>query len=69
MTRLGPAPRLHEFDGQQLTIAEIKKLIPVVSESSIRQHLEAGRNTREAILNYRPKWAKPMDSSRFPRKS
>jgi hypothetical protein len=61
-------PRLFDFEGEQLSAAEIQRRVPAISETSVRQHLAAGRNTREAMLTYRPQWAKPKDQVRFSRK-
>jgi hypothetical protein len=58
----------YDFEGEQLTAAEVQRRVPALSESAVREHLRAGRNTREAMLTHRPKWAKPSDAVRFPMK-
>ncbi|KAF1702872.1 hypothetical protein [Pseudoxanthomonas kaohsiungensis] len=40
------------FEGQELTVAQIREHVPVLGESTIRSHLRAGRNTRAAMLNF-----------------
>jgi hypothetical protein len=56
-------PIRHDFEGELLTIAEIRNRVPVISEQSIREHLAAGRNSRQAMLCYRPRHAKPGAAS------
>lgn len=48
----------YEFDGEQLTVAEIRERVPALSASSIRSHLAAGRNTRTAMLSFNPSTAR-----------
>ena len=56
----------HTFNGQQMTTAEIHKLIPCVRTDKILSHIRAGRNTTAAILNYfPPKPPKPGKGSQF----
>lgn len=43
-----------EFEGQQLTIAEICERVPALADASIRKHLKAGRNTAQAMLSHVP---------------
>lgn len=46
-----PLPsKLHEFEGEMLTVAQIAERVPRVSQSSIRAHLKAGRKTRFEML-------------------
>jgi hypothetical protein len=35
-----------------MTMAEIREQVPVISEATIRDHLRAGRNTKQAMLSY-----------------
>lgn len=42
--------KLHEFDGQLLTVREIKALLPCVSETMIRERLAQGVTTRAGML-------------------
>ena len=44
--------KTHEFEGQQFTIAEIRKAVPAMSEQAIRNAIKVGRNTRVAMLSY-----------------
>jgi hypothetical protein len=46
-----------DFEGNQLTVREIGAIVTCVSDTAIRNHLKAGRNTREAMTRYdhRPK--------------
>lgn len=59
--------RLYEFNGQQMTTPEIQKLVPCLTMNTIREHLKAGRNTTDAMLNYFPAKpsAKPSNASQF----
>lgn len=45
--------KLHTFDGQQLTVAQIHALLPEYRRDGIRDHLAAGRNTTRLIRGYR----------------
>lgn len=47
-------PHFHLFEGEQMTMAQIRALVPVLGEHSIRGHLAAGRNTRQAMLAVDP---------------
>jgi len=47
-------PRLHAFEGEQLTVQHIHQRVPVLSERTIRDHLAAGRRTRTAMLCFDP---------------
>lgn len=42
----------YTFDGQLMTLAEIRQRVPVISEATIRDHLRAGRNTKQAMLSF-----------------
>lgn len=46
-----------DCDGEQLTVAEIRQRVPALSDSTVRAHLAAGRNTTAAILAFDPKRA------------
>lgn len=46
--------KTHEFEGQQLTVRQIQEIVPACTEGAIRGHLKAGRNTRDAMLNWSP---------------
>lgn len=48
------APARHDFEGEQLTVAEIRRRVPILSDRSIRDHLQAGRRTRSAMLSFDP---------------
>ncbi len=54
-----------EFDGQLLTVAEIRERIPAFCDSAIRDHLRAGRNTTTAMLCHVKPKPKPRASSHF----
>lgn len=41
-----------EFEGEQLTVAEIKAIVPVISRAVIYQHLRRGLNTRQKMLTF-----------------
>jgi len=49
-----PRPRLHAFEGEQLTVQQIHQGVPVLSERTIRDPLAAGRRTRSAMLSFDP---------------
>jgi hypothetical protein len=55
----------HKFNGTQLTMAQIRELIPCMRPDSIRKHLAEGRNTTDAILNHFPVKPKPSKASQF----
>lgn len=59
--------RLYEFNGQQMTTTQIREIVPCLSMNTIREHLHAGRNTTDAMLNYFPAKpsAKPPKASQF----
>jgi hypothetical protein len=41
----------YTFEGELLTMAEIRRLVPALSETSIRGHLAKDRNTRRLMLS------------------
>jgi hypothetical protein len=43
-----------DFEGQQLTVRQICEIVPAFSDCQVRKHLKAGRNTRDAMLNWSP---------------
>lgn len=45
----------HEFEGEQLTVAEIRERVPVLSADTIRRHLAAGRRTSGDMLSFDPR--------------
>jgi len=51
-------PRLHAFDGEQLTLQQIMERVPAYGRTAIRHHLAAGRNTAEAMLAFDHKAAR-----------
>lgn len=55
--------KLHTFDGQQLTVAQIHALLPEYRRDGIRDHLAAGRNTTALIRGYRRIQPKPVRGS------
>jgi len=55
--------RLHAFNGQQMTVAQIRLIVPECSDGSIRGHLKAGRNTTALIQGYRRTAPKPGRAS------
>lgn len=50
-------PAQYKFEGRLLTLSEIKKHVPRLSVSAIKAHIEAGRNTKIAMLMFDPKAA------------
>lgn len=46
------AARTYEFDGEQLTLAQIQERVPALSRRSITWHLDSGRTTRTAMLTF-----------------
>ncbi|WP_460727708.1 hypothetical protein [Lysobacter rhizosphaerae] len=57
------------FEGEQLTISEIRKRVPILANNTIRSHLNAGRNTRISMLSYDPKIGMAKGGQRAARKS
>lgn len=55
----------YEFNGQQLTRAEIALLVPALKPKTLIEHIKAGRNTTEAILCHVPAKPKPGAKSQF----
>lgn len=55
----------YTFDGQELTTAQIRAIVPCFRTDAILKHLKAGRNTKDAMLNYVPPKAKPGAASQF----
>lgn len=53
-----------DFEGEMLTIAQIRQRVQIVSDASLRAHLAAGRNTASAILSHVPKRPKPSTQNR-----
>ena len=47
--------KLHTFNGEQLTVRQIKQRVPRLCDYTIRQHLAAGRNTTATMLQYNRK--------------
>lgn len=45
---------LHLFDGEQLSINQIKQRVPALSTDSIRDYLARGLHTKVAMLTFRP---------------
>lgn len=45
-------PARFPFEGQMLTITEIRKVVPCLSRGCVVSHLEAGRNTKKAMLEF-----------------
>lgn len=46
------AAKLYTFEGEMMTIAEAGKLCPRISHSTLKRHIEAGRNTIIAVMSY-----------------
>lgn len=57
--------KLYDFNGRQLTRAEIAALVPALKPKTLIEHIKAGRNTTEAILCHVPAKPKPGPSSQF----
>lgn len=54
------------FEGEQLTVSEIRKRVPALSDQSIRSHLAAGRNSTQAMLShFPPRPPKPKPAQNF----
>ncbi|MBN8740711.1 MAG: hypothetical protein BGP24_14735 [Lysobacterales bacterium 69-70] len=49
--------RRYEFEGQRMTVAEIRAIVPVISRSAVVQHIKAGRTTRQQMLQFDPRAA------------
>ena len=59
------AKRLYQFNGQLMTMGQIRAIVPVVCAKSVRRHIEAGRVTKEAMLAYKQPGPKPKGASHF----
>ena len=42
------------FEGELLTVSEVQRRVPRLSNAAIRKHLQAGRNTAQAMLTHQP---------------
>lgn len=45
-------PATFLFEGEELTVAQIRQRVPVLPDVTIRKHLHDGRRTRQAMLTY-----------------
>lgn len=54
-----------DFEGQAMTVAEIRVIVPALRHEAIRWHLRHGRNTRDAMLCYYRRQAKPGSKSQL----
>ena len=59
------ARRLYPFEGQLMTMGQIRAIVPAICKESIRRHVAAGRITAEAMLAYKQPPPKPCGSSHF----
>lgn len=50
---MGQKAKLYVFEGSEMTLAQIHKMVPVLSMQQLSVHILAGRNTKRAILNWR----------------
>lgn len=57
------ARRLYPFNGEMMTMGQIRAIVPVICMHSIRQHIREGRVTAEAMLAYKQPPPKPRPSS------
>lgn len=44
--------KLHTFNGEQLTVQQIKQRVPNLSVRTLYRHIASGRNTTAAIMQY-----------------
>lgn len=44
--------RRYLFEGEEMSIADIRKRVPILSNETIHRHLAAGRNTATAMLSF-----------------
>lgn len=54
---MSKTPEFFDFEGQRLSLTEIRKLVPYMSRGSIGRYIKAGRNTRAQIASFDPKAA------------
>lgn len=54
---------LYTFNGELMTIAAIRKLVPCISDAGLRDAIKAGRNTTQLITQYRRAPRKPSPGS------
>lgn len=54
------------FEGEELTVSQIRQRVPALSDQSIRSHLAAGRNSTQAMLShFPPRPPKPKAGQQF----
>lgn len=47
----------YQFEGSQMTLAEVCKMVPRLSRAAVQRALAAGRNTRIAMMTFNPQAA------------
>ena len=57
--------KTHKFNSAHMTVKQIRAIVPCFRPDAILKHLAAGRNTKDAMLNYVPPKAKPGAASQF----
>lgn len=55
--------RLYPFEGQMMTMGQIRAIVPVICAKSVRSHIAAGRVTAAAMLAYKQPGPKPRRTS------
>ena len=56
---------IFEFEGEQLTVKQIRQRVTALSEKTIRDKLAKGMKTRGAMLSAHPKRHKPTSRQQF----
>jgi len=59
------ATRLYPFNGEMMTMGQIRAIVPAICKESIRRHIAEGRVTATAMLAYKQPPPKPGRSSHF----
>ena len=47
--------KTYPFEGEQRTVAEINRMVPRLSDATIRKHIKAGRCTVMAMMSFDPR--------------
>lgn len=53
------------FDGEPLTMDQIRARVPILGRACLARHIAAGRNTVSAVLSHVPKRPKPGTNQQF----
>lgn len=58
--------KTYHFDGANRTLKEIQAIVPLIKDyDTLRRHLDAGRNTKAAVIVYNPAVRRASASARM----